>query len=288
MITLRIDSTIVRAVVALQVVAFFCATGIGSPRVRRAATASNLQAVDRYAEATATFLKLFDALDRDHDGIVPLADVFSALHLQKAEARQVKRVRAYDKNGDGKIARDEGVAAVRAEIDYQVTRVMNTDVDGDSALTPNEYALSFADPNGKADAGGLTPDQRAGFKIGDHNGDGKITREEIETNVTRNYMRTYWSQAMAIRANRVDRNGDGLIDMQELASLESAPSPDALSAKTRKRYEMAGGKEGGLDMQWLWLLYYYMDESERGEAEKRLEEFEKTLNNNNQQTTPKE
>jgi EF hand len=36
---------------------------------------------------------------------------------------------------------------------------------------------------GKADASGLTPAQQKGFKEYDLNGDGKITRDEVETRV---------------------------------------------------------------------------------------------------------
>src|SRR5688572_8919881 len=66
---------------------------------RPPASASFAQDLD----AAAVFLKLFDLLDKDGDGSLPLSEIFDALELQQAEARQVKRVRALDRNGDGKV-----------------------------------------------------------------------------------------------------------------------------------------------------------------------------------------
>src|SRR5262245_41858882 len=85
----------------------------------------------RTSDAVEVFLKVFDALDTDRDGVVPLPELFDALSLEQAEARQVKRARALDRNGDGKVTRAEAVAGIEAEIVYQTNRWMNTDADGD-------------------------------------------------------------------------------------------------------------------------------------------------------------
>jgi Ca2+-binding EF-hand superfamily protein len=225
------------------------------------------------ADAVAPFLQLFDALDADRDGVVPLAEIFDALNLLQAEARQVKRTRALDGNGDGKVTRAEAIASVHAEIVYQTNRGMNTDADGDDILTPLEYSLSYADPNGKADASGLTPAQQRGFRQDDLNGDGKVTRNEIETRVARSYASSYWTQAMAIRARRADRNGDGVIDEQEFALLEGAP----LTSEARARFAAAGAKDGKLPVRSTLFLFTRLKEEQRAAAENRMAAFESHL-----------
>jgi Ca2+-binding EF-hand superfamily protein len=242
----------------------------------------------RAADAVATFLKLFDALDADRNGIVPLPEVFDALSLEHAEARQVKRVRALDGNGDGKVTRAEAIAGIHAEIVYQTNRGMNTDADGDDILTPTEYALSFADPNGKADASGLTPAQQKAFKEDDLNGDGKITRDEIETRVVRAYGGIYWSQWMAVRARRADFNHDGAIDEREFASLEGVSPSQPLPATTRQRFLSAGAKDGKLSAQSLYLFFIRLNDEQRAGAEKRMDAFEERLKTTDPQNSPRE
>ena len=227
------------------------------------------------SEATAQFLKLFDTLDEDRDGIVPLPVIFEALNLLQAEARQVKRARALDGNGDGKVTRAEANAGIHAEIVYQTKRGMNTDADGDEALTPQEYALSYADPNGKADANGLTPAQLRGFKDDDLNGDGKVTRDEIETRVVQAYAGGYWMQWMAVRARRADRNRDGVIDETEFAALEGTA---ALSPEAQKRFQTAGAKDGKLPIQNTQALFFRLaGETQRTAKEKQMDDFERGL-----------
>jgi hypothetical protein len=244
-----------------------------SPSVQKPASFSAAQASD----AAAMFLKLFDTLDADRDGVVLLADFFDTLNLQQAEARQVKRARGYDRNGDGKVTRDEAVAGVKAEIAYQTDRGMNTDADADGALTPQEYALSVPDPNGKADASGLTPMQQRGFREDDLSGDGRITRDEIETRVSRSYESNYWTLWMAVRARRADRNRDGAIDAGEFAPLEGLPAAAPLPEQTMKRFQQAGAKDGQLPVMNTQALFFRMNDAARAAAEKRMDAFEEKL-----------
>jgi len=229
-------------------------------------------AAAKAADAAVQFLKLFDTLDEDRDGVVPLPGIFDALNLQYAEARQVKRTRALDGNGDGKVTRAEASAGIHAEIVYQTNRGMNTDVDGDDALTPQEYALSYADPNGKAEAHGLTPAQMRGFRDDDLNGDGKVTRAEIETRVAQSYASSYWTQWLAVRARRADRNRDGAIDEAEFAALEGL---SALTPEAQQRFQAAGAKDGKLPVQNTQALFSrLLNDAQRAAVEKHLDEFE--------------
>ncbi len=231
----------------------------------------------RASEAATVFLKVFDALDTDRDGVVPLPELFEALSLEHAEARQIKRARALDGNGDGKVTRDEAIAGIQGEIVYQTNRGMNTDADGDNLVTPAEYALSFPDPGGEADASGLTPAQQKAFKEYDLNGDGKITRDEVETRVVRAYSGGYWAQWMAVRARRADRDHDGAIDEWEFASLEDASPSQPAPAATRQRFESAGARDGKLTAQNLYLFFIRLNVEQRSAAEKQMEAFEERL-----------
>jgi Ca2+-binding EF-hand superfamily protein len=227
--------------------------------------------------AVTTFLKLFDALDDNRDGVVPLVVIFEALNLERAEARQVKRARALDGNGDGLVTRAEARAGIHAELTYQINRGMNTDVDGDDALTPQEYALSFPDPNGKAEANGITPLQMRSFKGDDLDGDGKITRAEIEMRIVQAYETIYWSQWCAVRARRADRNGDRFIDEREFAVLEGLPPDAPLPAEVQKRFQIAGAQDGKLSLTAIANLFPRSNVRARAEIEKMLEAFEARL-----------
>jgi hypothetical protein len=231
----------------------------------------------RASDAVAVFLKAFDALDTDRDGVVPLPEMFDALSLEQAEARQVKRVRALDRNGDGKVTRDEAVAGIHAEIVYQTNRWMNTDADGDDRLTPAEYALSFPDPEGKAGASGLTPAQQKTFKDYDINGDGEITRDEAETRVVRGHSGIYWSQWMTVRARRADRDRDGELDEREFASLEGSSPSQPIPAATRQRFQSAGPRDGKLSAQSLYLMFARLNNEQRAAAENQMDAFEESL-----------
>lgn len=234
--------------------------------------AKQVASAAQHHDPVAMFLRLFDWLDVDGDGVVPMATMFDALDLKQAEARQVRRARAMDGNSDGQITRAEIVAGVNAEIASQTKRRMTTDVDGNDELTPTEYALTVADPNGKADASGLTPLQLSAFKYDDLNGDGKVTHVEVETRLSNAYAESYWALLMAVRARRTDSNQDGLIDEQEFAQIEGA----AANAEARqKRFLASGAKDGKLTVQNLQLFFLRMTTAERVEAEKQMAAFEK-------------
>ena len=224
-------------------------------------------------DAIASLQKLFDVIDADGDGKVPLAVIFDALAMQEAEARQVKSIRGLDVNGDGVVTRAEAATGFRAQMEYQVSRVMNTDADGDGSLTPLEYSLSFPDPNGKAGSDGLTPAQARAFKTYDANGDGKLTRAEVEDVVNRSYESSFWRQRIGMRARKADRNGDKFLDESEFEFLEGKP----LTEQARKRFETAGAKDGRLRTAAVSLLFLATDINGRDEVEKSMDLFEKRL-----------
>jgi Ca2+-binding EF-hand superfamily protein len=221
--------------------------------------------------AIASLHKLFDAIDSDGDGKVTLAAIFEALTMQEAEARQVKSIRGLDRNGDGVVARTEAAEGLRSQIETQVSRGMNTDADGDGSLTPQEYALSFPDPGGKADAEGLTPAQLRGFQAYDSNGDGKVTRGEVEGVVNRSFESSFWRQRIGMRARKADRNGDGYLDEAEFEWLEGRP----LSEQSRKRFADAGAKDGRLKAASVPFLFLAAEAEGRAAVEASLDAFER-------------
>jgi Ca2+-binding EF-hand superfamily protein len=253
----------------------FCAgaTTSGLAPGQTGQTASDAQRDD----PEAMYLRLFDLIDVDGDGVAPLADIFDALDLKRAEARQVKRVRALDANGDGKVTRAEAVAGVRAEIAYQTQRRLSTDADGDGEVTPIEYSLAVPDPDGKADSSGLTPMQQSAFKADDLDGDGRITRAEIQTRLSRSYASNYWALLMAVRARRADGNRDGLLDEQEFARLIGKTVGGSFFDDIRKSLATSWEKGGKLTVQNLQILFVRMNETERIDAEKRMAAFEERL-----------
>lgn len=221
-------------------------------------------------DPVAMFLRLFDLLDADGNGVVPLTVVFDALDLKQAEARQVKRARALDSNNDGQLTHAEVVAGVKAEIAYQTQRRMNTDVNGNEEVVPAEYALAVADPNGKADASGLTPLQRSAFNYDDMNGDGKVTRSEVETRLSNAYAESYWALWMTVRTRRADGDQDDLIAEQEFTQIEGK----ADAATLHERFLRAGAKDGKITVQNLQLFFLRMSAVERDAAEKQMAAFE--------------
>lgn len=103
-----------------------------------------------------------------------------------------------DKNGDGKLTKDE-IPAPMAE------RFAQADTNGDGVITKAELEearkqMMGAGPGGPAARGGFDPAQL--FARLDKNGDGKLTKDELPAR-------------MAERLSKADANGDGVITKAE-------------------------------------------------------------------------
>jgi collagen type III alpha len=112
-----------------------------------------------------------------------------------------------DKNGDGKITRDEAPDRMAENFD-------KIDKNGDGAITPDELRPPGG---GQGGPGGDRPSPEEMFKRLDKNGDGKITRDEAP-------------DRMAQRFDQLDKNGDGALTPDELRRPGGAgprgPRPD--------------------------------------------------------------
>lgn len=111
-----------------------------------------------------------------------------------------------DKNSDGQIAKDE-IDGDKARLFERLLRT--GDKNGDGKLSREEFAAAIKDrptepgqPLGGA--GGDRPSPREIFQRFDKNGDGKISKEEAPERMQQNW-------------ERMDRDGDGFVTTEELA-----------------------------------------------------------------------
>ena len=123
-------------------------------------------------------VSLFERLDLNRDSRLTRGEIEQALPDRTALERQV---RAYDRNGDGVITRDEfpGDAATFARLDHN-----------------HDGVLSAADRSARGKS------QQMRFRGMDRNGDGVITRDEWRGNDE--------------SFRKHDRNGDGVLSGDEL------------------------------------------------------------------------
>ncbi len=176
---------------------------------------------DELYSATASLKKL----DRDGNGTITLqeasagsregepgkrpggAPATGAAGGMNAEA-MIARLKQADTNGDGKLSKDEAPERMRENFD-------RIDQNGDGFIDEKEMKqvaqlLSRAGGPGKGPAGAGAPGGGgilAGMmKQADKNGDGKLSKDEAPERMRDNF-------------DRIDQNGDGFIDDQELQGM---------------------------------------------------------------------
>jgi len=160
------------------------AAGAAAGAPNRAMMRQRLQAMDKNNDGVITRAEWsgndqsFREHDTNGDGILSGDEVRPGGEAILGKGRSLVRFDQADRNGDGRIARDEWTGSVAA-----FNRV---DRNGDGVITRDEYSTGFADR-----AAGTSGD--AAMNQAD-----RSRREEISA-----------------RFNRIDRNGDGLIDADE-------------------------------------------------------------------------
>jgi collagen type III alpha len=111
-----------------------------------------------------------------------------------------------DKNGDGKIAKDEAPERIAANFD-------KLDTNKDGFITPDELKARPPGAGGPGGPGGARPNPEDIFKRLDKNGDGKIAKDEAPERIAANF-------------EKLDANKDGFITPEELKAARPG-GPDA-------------------------------------------------------------
>lgn len=149
---------------------------------------------------------LFDRLDKNSDGMIETSELPSAPALGKAAGPAMAalplRMKALDKDGDGKLSKDE----------FQGPEAFFDRLDGDS--------------DGKLDArelGRMAQGMTARIGAMDANGDGKVSKDEFK--------------GQPAMFDRLDANGDGFLSKDD--SPDGAPAPAAAKGKAAERVKAA-------------------------------------------------
>mgnify|MGYP000385443754 FL=1 len=139
--------------------------------------------------------------------------------LSAKETKRLKQVfRSIDRNGDGKLSRDElveysmimGVVNAESEVD-QIMREVDTDQNGYIDYT--EFIKASFDFNKYLTAERL----KAAFNVFDSDRNGMISASELKNILKKggSYDEEVWKQII----KEVDKNGDGMIDIQEFQDI---------------------------------------------------------------------
>ena len=145
--------------------------------------------LDRQEAASLPFIsKNFDAIDANHDGFITFEEL-RAWHQANRGQHAALGFKALDKDGDGRISRDEAAAAPRLAQNFD-----KIDTNHDGYLTPDELKAAHAAM------------RQAHWARIDTDGDGKISLAEAQANAPR----------LAEHFDAIDTNHDGFITPDEL------------------------------------------------------------------------
>lgn len=138
----------------------------------------------------------FDEIDANHDGFITFEELRAFLQAHHGHGGHAgKGLEALDKDGDGRISRDEAAAAPRLAANFD-----KIDANHDGFLTKDELH-----------AARQAMRQAHWAKI-DTNGDGKISRHEAQANAPR----------LAHHFDAIDADKDGFITPEEMKAAFAA------------------------------------------------------------------
>jgi Ca2+-binding EF-hand superfamily protein len=167
---------------------------------RQGAFLERLRAADKNADGMLSrdeaaslprILEHFDAIDADHNGQITFEELraFHASHHRGHGRHHGGLMKHLDKDGDGRISREEAAAAPRLAASFD-----QVDADHDGFLTKDELRAAH-----KAQ-------RQAHFAKIDTDGDGRISLAEAQANAPR----------LAANFDAVDANHDGFVTKDEL------------------------------------------------------------------------
>jgi Ca2+-binding EF-hand superfamily protein len=146
--------------------------------------------LDRQEAASLPYIsKNFDAIDANHDGFITFEELRAYHQAHRGAHGHGGALKALDKDGDGRISRDEAAAAPRLAQNFD-----KIDTDHDGYLTPDELKAAHQAM------------RQAHWAKVDTDGDGKISLAEAQANAPR----------LAENFDKIDTNHDGFITPDEL------------------------------------------------------------------------
>ncbi|XP_027072278.1 probable calcium-binding protein CML36 [Coffea arabica] len=86
-------------------------------------------------------------------------------------------------------------------------------------------------------SGGVYEDVKEAFKMIDKDGDGKITREELEALLSRVGAEPPSAEELNMLLSEVDRDGDGCISLEEFEAIGSAFGPPSCDSEMRDAFD---------------------------------------------------
>jgi len=191
---------------------------------------------------------MFDDLKAPGEDYVPITRIKEAYGYEPATPRQIRRLKPYDPNKDGKVTRDEFYLGFTDFVYFQVERNMGLDANDDGKLTLAEHALQVPDDRGRRDEEGYVRSQRRYFEEHDLNGDGYVTREEVTEKVSKSYITLFGGWVMGYKARAADLDEDGEFACEEFALLHGEPADD-ISAETKETFETWQGADDTLTIE---------------------------------------
>lgn len=248
--------------VLLAVHTFGLTSGLNCGAGRLRADDEVLQAVD----------ELYQALDEDQDGAISFETLARAMgqkiEVAKFDARIMAMYAMFDPNFDKKVERSEFDKGQKALMDMQLDRSFGTDANGDNQLSRKEHALGIPDANGEKQENGFTARQNERFDAADTDGDGRITKAEIEGNLLDQLVETYQAMRLNHGLLRCDTNDDGDLELAEFAKLYEWDEDPASSAKAA--FESYEPTEGKLTNRQAYTKHINANREQRYDIESRI------------------
>jgi Ca2+-binding EF-hand superfamily protein len=164
----------------------------------------------------------FDALDRNGDGVLSPADRDASAgareNARPAAGEMLKRLRAADKDKDGKVTKSEFKAAFPKAPDRLFDRL---DRNSDGVICPKDAPDSEKRQPGRGEDG-----LAARMKAADTDGDGAISRAEFKA---------AFPGAKEARFDALDADGDGSLTKSELRKAPERPERKTKPGKAKEK-----------------------------------------------------
>ena len=209
------------------------------------ASAGRLEEPGEGRERLAAFGEWFQrSLDFECSGWAPVARLVEIMNPGRSRPRQMNWVMALDGDGDGFVEPGEVGVGLWKNLEEQVERRMHGDVDGDGVLSPREYALFVPDPGAETNEDRLSALQERRFAALDHNGDRRISRNEVEDDFAGSYLALHWSRMLLFHFGRADADGDGAVSRNELTRAIRAAGGSGTPAALAGWFEAAARENG--------------------------------------------